>query len=61
VDWYTEVGYQHGHNTYLFLLGAPLVNSNLLADLTAEAIGPIMQRPKLEKVPPMLVPRRKAG
>jgi triacylglycerol lipase len=63
VDWYTEIGYQHGHNTYLFLLGAPLVKGNLLADLTPEAIGPIMQRPKFEKgsVPPMLVPRRRAG
>jgi hypothetical protein len=63
VDWYTEVGFQHGHNTYLGLLGAPPVKANLLAELTAEAIGPIMLRPKIEKgtVPPMLVPRRKAG
>lgn len=58
-DWYTEVGFQHGHNTYLALLGAPLVNSNLLAEATAEAIGPIMMRPKIERgsVPAMLVLR----
>lgn len=59
VDWYTEVGYQHGHNTYLGLLGAPPVNDNLLAGATAEVIGPIMIRPKIEKgsVPAMLVLR----
>jgi triacylglycerol lipase len=63
VDWYTEVGFQHGHNTYLGLLGAPPVKDSLLPELTAEAIGPIMQRPKIEKgkVPPMVAPRRKAG
>jgi triacylglycerol lipase len=58
-DWYTEVGFQHGHNTYLNLLGAPPVNANLLAEATAEEIGPIMIRPRVEKgsVPPMLVLR----
>jgi hypothetical protein len=61
-DWYTEVGFQHGHNTYLGLLGAPPVNPNLLAGATAEAIGPIMMRPKIEKesVPAMLVLRPRA-
>ncbi len=58
-DWYTEVGYQHGHNTYLGLLGAPLVNFNLLEDIGVENIGPIMLRPQHEKVPisPRLVRR----
>lgn len=50
-DWYTEVGFQHGHNTYLALLGAPLVNSNLLTEESIEEIGPIMLRPKHEKAP----------
>jgi triacylglycerol lipase len=61
-DWYTEVGFQHGHNTYLGLLGAPPVNASLLAEATPEEIGPIMLRPKIEKgsVPPMLVLRPRA-
>jgi hypothetical protein len=60
---FVQVGFQHGHNTYLGLLGAPPVKDSLLPELTAEAIGPIMQRPKIEKgkVPPMVAPRRKAG
>ena len=63
VDWYTEVGFQHGHNTYLGLLGAPAVNPIRLAELTAEERGPVMQRLKIEKgsVPPMVVQHRRAG
>jgi triacylglycerol lipase len=61
-DWYTQVGFQHGHNTYLGLLGAPAVNPNLLAEAVAEAIGPIMLRPRMEKgsVPAMLMLRLRA-
>lgn len=60
-DWYTQVGFQHGHNTYLGLLNAPVVKSNLLAEAAAEAIGPVMMRPTIERgsVPPMLMLRQR--
>lgn len=62
-DWYTQAAFQHGSNLYLSLLGAPLVTSNLLAEAQAEAIGPLMLRPKIEKAPPVpiLVRPRRAG
>jgi triacylglycerol lipase len=59
-DWYTEAGFQHGHNTYLGLLGAPPVNTSLLAEASAEEIGPIMLRPTTEKGSPMLMLRPRA-
>jgi triacylglycerol lipase len=54
-DWLAEVTYQHGGNTYLGLLGAPLVNASLHYGVGAVPTGPTLPRPVLDKtkVPPI--------
>lgn len=58
-DWLGEVTYQHGGNTYLGLLGAPLVNSSLHIGVGALATGPTLPRPTLDKtkLPPIPGPK----
>ena len=45
-DWFTEIGHQHDHNTYLQLLGAPPIDVSLSAISRTKYYKPILMQPE---------------
>jgi hypothetical protein len=49
IGWVFEAAAQHISNTYLSLLGAPIIQGDLFSGPGARARGPVLNRPRLKK------------
>ena len=60
IGWVLEAAAQHASNTYLGLLGAPVIKANLFTGPGALERGPVLRRPALKKEQVLpRVPRRR--
>jgi lipase (class 3) len=62
IGWVLEAAAQHASNTYLGLLGAPVIKANLFTGPGALERGPVLRRPALKKEQVLPgVPRRRSS